>query len=207
MKQSFGKTVIALFAVSLAAVACSQPATADEPSTVPGTPADVPPGLANRIHEITDAVLIHHIDPPARQQMILSGIKGLYNAAALPFPPGLSRRVSALSTSEQLAVFLSDVWPKSTARPVLTEALVQAVEDGLLNCVSGGARIGLTQGAAKWPSRSQGTAMLAFRSPSIRTTRRSGRPSPRYSREALLIGRELRRMTSSSKSTRPIPRA
>ena len=37
---------------------------------------DVPPDLARRIGEITDAVLEHHIDPPARQQMILGGAEG-----------------------------------------------------------------------------------------------------------------------------------
>ena len=40
----------------------------------PRSPLD----LAKRIGEITDAVLEHHIDPPARQQMILGGVKALY---------------------------------------------------------------------------------------------------------------------------------
>ena len=53
-----------------------------------------PVELARRIGEITDVVLQYHIDPPTRQQMILSAIKALYKAAGEPVPPGLGRRVS-----------------------------------------------------------------------------------------------------------------
>ncbi len=57
-----------------------------------------PRELGKHIQDITDTILRHHLDPPARQQMILAGIKGLYEAAGLPIPAGLSRRVSALTT-------------------------------------------------------------------------------------------------------------
>ena len=43
---------------------------------------------------MTDTVLEHHIDPPARQQMILTGIQALYKAAGTPVPHRLSSRVS-----------------------------------------------------------------------------------------------------------------
>ena len=99
------------------------------------------PDLGKRIQEITDAVLEHHIDPPARQQMILSGIKALYRAAGLPVPLGLGRRVSAIATPEQLAALLEELWPKSTARPIAARTLEEALLEGLLVGVPGDAQL------------------------------------------------------------------
>ncbi len=112
------------------------------PTAMAGDPAPKPsPDLAKRVQEITDAVLDHHIDPPARQQMILSGIKALYQASGVPVPSGLSRRVSSLTTPEQLAELLQDSWPKVTAGPVATRKLEEALFDGLLTVVPGGAEL------------------------------------------------------------------
>jgi carboxyl-terminal processing protease len=99
------------------------------------------PDLAKRVQEITDAVLEHHIDPPVRQQMILSGIKALYQAAGVSVPTDLSRRVSALATPEQIAAFIADAWPKTTAKPVAAKELQETLMNGLLDSVSGGARL------------------------------------------------------------------
>ena len=100
---------------------------ADDASPTPSSTAPkVPADLAKRIGEITDAVLEHHIDPPARQQMILGGVKALYRASGVPVPAGLSRRVSALTTPEQLAALLAEVWPKSTAKPIAAKALEES---------------------------------------------------------------------------------
>ncbi len=86
-------------------------------------------------------MLEHHIDPPARQQMILSGIKALYQAAGVPVPTGLGRRVSEVTTTEQLAAMLADSWPKSTARPAAAKSLEETLFDGLLTVVPGGAEL------------------------------------------------------------------
>jgi len=142
MKQPVQKTLTWLIAVSVAILVCLQAVIADQPSPTPSTPSPkLPPDLARRIGEITDAVLEHHIDPPARQQMILGGIKALYNAAGLPVPPGLSHRVSSISNSEQLASFLADIWPKSTAKSVAATKLEEVLFNGLLAGVPGGARL------------------------------------------------------------------
>ena len=90
----------------------------------------MPADLARHVQEITDAVLENHIDPPARQQMILAGIKALYRAAGVPDPTGLGRRVSAVATPEQLAALLEEVWPKTTAKPVAVEDLEEALLRG-----------------------------------------------------------------------------
>ena len=63
---------------------------------------------AGRVQEITDVVLQNHIDPPARQQMVLSGIRALHEAAGLPAHPGLGRRVSTLTTPEQFASLIEE---------------------------------------------------------------------------------------------------
>jgi carboxyl-terminal processing protease len=97
----------------------------------------MPAELARHVQEITDAVLEHHIDPPARQQMVLSGIKALYRAAGVAGPPGLGRRASAVSTPEQLATLLNEVWPKTTAKPVAVKALEDALLEGLVAAVPG----------------------------------------------------------------------
>jgi carboxyl-terminal processing protease len=107
------------------------------PVPAPAMPAD----LARRVLEITDAVLEHHIDPPARQQMILSGIKSLDRAAGAPDPIGLSRRVSTIATLEQLAALLNEVWPKTTAKPLSATKLEDVLLEGLVAAVPGQASV------------------------------------------------------------------
>jgi carboxyl-terminal processing protease len=142
MKQNMHKTLPLLVTFCVAAFFCSRAAFADEASPPRSSPAPTPPpDLARRIGEITDAVLQHHIDPPARQQMILSAIKALYKASGEPVPPGLGRRVSALTTPDQLASLLAEIWPKSSAKPVAAQRLEEALLKGLLGDVSGAASL------------------------------------------------------------------
>jgi carboxyl-terminal processing protease len=107
-------------------------------ATVPA-PA-MPPDLARRVQEVTDAVLEHHIDPPTRQQMILSGLHTLYRTAGRPIPLGLGRRVSAVATTEQLSALLKELWPKSTTKPMTTYAMEEALLGGLVLDVPGDAQ-------------------------------------------------------------------
>lgn len=100
-----------------------------------------PHELGKQIQDITETVLRHHLDPPARQQMILAGIKALYEAAGLPGPPGLSQRVSALTTPEQFTALLVELWPSRPAKSSRTENLGVALLNGLLASVPGGAEI------------------------------------------------------------------
>ncbi len=93
--------------------------------------------LVKAARQITDTVLEHHVDPPARQQMLLDGIKALYKKAHVPVPAGLSRRVSALTTPEQLAATLLEVKSKPSEKPVILQDLEMAFRNGLLQSVSG----------------------------------------------------------------------
>ena len=73
--------------------------------------------------------------------MILAGIKGLYEAAGLPVPAGLSRRISALTTPEQFTALLVELWPSRPVKNRRTDDLVEALVNGLLASVPGGAEI------------------------------------------------------------------
>lgn len=73
-------------------------------------PEGAPEGLAERAWAVMDAVLDHHVSPPARQQMMLDGFEAAYRAAGMPAPSGLARRVSAVTTAEQFRALLDEVW-------------------------------------------------------------------------------------------------
>jgi carboxyl-terminal processing protease len=140
MRLLLTKSLAALVVVGAMATG-GESLPASEP---PQDPSDSPPTiavLANRVQDITDAVLQNHIDPPARQQMMLAGIKAVYHASGLPVPSGLSRRISTLTTREQFASLLAELWPAKPAKPVPAQALEEALLEGLLDSVPGHATL------------------------------------------------------------------
>jgi carboxyl-terminal processing protease len=140
MRRLLAKSLSVLIVVGAMAAGGEGSIAADPPQKPSGsTPATA--ALGRRVQEITDAVLQNHIDPPARQQMILAGIKGLYQASGLPVPSGLSRRISTLTTPEQFASLLAELWPAKPAKPISTQALEEALVDGLLDSVPGNATL------------------------------------------------------------------
>jgi C-terminal peptidase prc len=66
---------------------------------------------ARQAWSITDLVLEKDIDPPARQQMLLQALRALSRQGKEKAPANLAERVSAVTTPEQLAVLLDEVWP------------------------------------------------------------------------------------------------
>lgn len=125
-------------AIPVASALADGPGPASPTAAKASAPAPpMPPALAPQAQAVTDAVLGHHIDPPARQQMILSGIRALYRAAGAPAPPDLVRRVSAAATPDQFAAILRESWPRTTARPVAADRLWDAFFEGLLAPVPG----------------------------------------------------------------------
>ncbi|MDF1747101.1 MAG: PDZ domain-containing protein, partial [Gimesia sp.] len=63
----------------------------------------------SRMLTITDVVLEQHIDPPTRQQMILAGVKALYQTDKRPIPKGLSQRISDLTKPGEFTDFLKGI--------------------------------------------------------------------------------------------------
>lgn len=62
-----------------------------------------------RVREIMDSVIEHHIDPPAKQQMLLFGAKSVHEKAGESPAAGLSGQISKLTTEQQVTDFLSSV--------------------------------------------------------------------------------------------------
>ena len=106
MKRLLETTVAGLVALAIGA-GFPRATLADEPPQGTSKRSSFTPGLAALAQNLIDTVLEHHIDPPARQQMILTGIKAVYKTAGPPVPDGLSRRVSSVTTPEQLATLLA----------------------------------------------------------------------------------------------------
>src|SRR5262249_53954316 len=102
MKRRCGRILLGFAALSLiTGSACV--IQAGEPSKTPRVPRDLVP----LIRSVTAAVLTNHIDPPARQQMILTGVKALLSKSPeSKVPEGLSRRVSQVTTAGELAALL-----------------------------------------------------------------------------------------------------
>jgi carboxyl-terminal processing protease len=86
---------------------------------------------------VTDAVLAHHVDPPARQQMILDGLKAVYKAAGRPVPNGLAQKVSAVADPSRIDALLAEALatvadhaPKADPGPAMIEGLLSGVPGG-----------------------------------------------------------------------------
>ncbi len=75
------------------------------------SPKSAVTAAARRAWTITDVVLEQDIEPPARQQMLLHGIRALLRQTPERTVPNLAARVSTVTTPEQFAALLSEVWP------------------------------------------------------------------------------------------------
>ena len=64
---------------------------------------DAADAIASRILTVTNIVLQNHIDPPTRQQMILTGVRALYRAADRQPPKDLSAQISRLAEPAEIA--------------------------------------------------------------------------------------------------------
>src|SRR5262245_5044478 len=67
-----------------------------------------PASLADQLWAVSDAVLEHHIQPPARQEMLPAAAKPLVPPSEQTTPAALARRLSSVTTREQFADFLKE---------------------------------------------------------------------------------------------------
>lgn len=88
-----------------------------------------------RIVEIMDAVLDHHVEPPAKQQMILAGVRALYDKRE-KIPTDLSRQVSQLNSSEEIVEFL-EARRKELVAPENEANQLSRFIQGMFSCVPG----------------------------------------------------------------------
>jgi C-terminal peptidase prc len=88
---------------------------------------------------ITGVILDHHVNAPARQEMLLAGVRAMLQRAGVPAPPDLSRRFSAVSNEEQWKALLAELWPNGdSAAP---QALEEAFQAALLRAIPGHAQV------------------------------------------------------------------
>ena len=73
------------------------------------TSADAPESFELRVVSVVDSVLEHHIDPPTKQEMILYGVKSVYQRANRPVPMRLSQHISELTTQRQIVDYLTSL--------------------------------------------------------------------------------------------------
>lgn len=97
---------------SVAALTSVQAADKDD-----GAKSAAVAAAARQAWTITDLVLEQDIDPPARQQMLLHGLKALLSRSKGQAPANLAERVSDVTTSEQFAALLTEFWPREQDDP------------------------------------------------------------------------------------------
>lgn len=68
--------------------------------------------LAAMMREVCEAVLAHHIEPPARQQMVLAGLRGAYATAGQPAPRDLASKVSSALSNADLDALIAGLPPE-----------------------------------------------------------------------------------------------
>lgn len=140
----------------------------------PSSPRDLP-AIAGRAHDIIDAVRKHHIEPPGRHEMILSGMAAMFKAVGVPVPDGLDGRVSSLTTREQLATLLAEVWPAPLEDGVSAGELESdAFLGGLLAGVPGHAQL-LSAKELKVSEQIQGNRYVGIHV-ALSTSKEDGQP-------------------------------
>jgi C-terminal peptidase prc len=84
---------------------------------------------------ITDLVLENDIDPPARQEMLLHGLKVLLQQKKAKTPANLAKRISNVTSAERFASLLAEVWPNEEDRHDAgsSEKTEHALFNGLLD--------------------------------------------------------------------------
>jgi carboxyl-terminal processing protease len=92
--------------------------------------------FARRAWLFTDLVLDQHVEPPARQEMLLSATRAMLKAADVAPPEDLGRRVSKVTTEAEFAALLESLWPQAKGTEVLAE-MGRAFSRGILQPVPG----------------------------------------------------------------------
>ena len=127
---------------------CAKRTGAERPKTEQLATAPAPltrENFARRIFAVTNLVLARHIDPPTRQEMILGGMKSLVAAANKSPMADLSRRISEVTTADQLTALLDDLVPQtaptSGSADILAEPLREAFIAGFVRHDPGSPRL------------------------------------------------------------------
>jgi C-terminal peptidase prc len=100
-------------------------------------PYDARP-LARRVWAILTTVEKNDIEPRPRALILSDGATSFLKTAKVTPPANLPARVAALSSEEQLAAFLTGIWPKPGAGPAVPDDKLEAAFlDGVLGGIPG----------------------------------------------------------------------
>lgn len=125
----------------LAVMALAVSARADDPAASAVMVDASGQAAIQRALDVIDLVLEHHVQPPTRQEMVLHGADGLYNAANLPRPFRLSVRVSAANGRAECEEILLEAWRKYDVAGTVSNDLIEKLIAGVLRPVPGGATL------------------------------------------------------------------
>jgi carboxyl-terminal processing protease len=136
MTMSHGPRLLGMFAAAVLVLTGGASFGDERKALPPVEPA------AHRFWEITDLILDNHVEPPARQEMLLAGLRAALKTAKVAPPADLARRVSRVATEAEFVALLQDLAPAVTRKdaPPLAE-LARAMSRGLLDAVPGHAEL------------------------------------------------------------------
>ncbi len=102
--------------------------------------------VAARGWAVAEVVLARHVEPPARQQMLLAGLRGMTRSNGVVMPADLARRVSDLTGPGPLAALMAEMIPGSNVGDREKAAdkgrsPEEAFFDGLSSAIPGGATL------------------------------------------------------------------
>ncbi len=98
-----------------------------------------PSAFSGRALAVVETILKHHPEAPARQGLILGGLRSAMDEAKLAEPPGLAARVSAISAPDGFAAILAELMPKETSADPDIRPVEDAFFRGMFANVPGGA--------------------------------------------------------------------
>ncbi len=98
--------------------------------------ADESRETARQLWTLTDLVLAKHITPPSRQEMLLAAVRSM--TVNQQVAADLGRRISDITTPEQLAPVLRELWPQTAAgEPADAKKLFATLGQAMLRIVPG----------------------------------------------------------------------
>ena len=124
----------ALLVAAQAALVCGQDNVSADP---------VPPEVSaeDPSRDVIEAIIEHHLEPPARQQLVLEVLRGIADATSQQLPRDLSTRVSGISDIDALYSLLNEEKERLGLKGQPNEKIGKTVQKRLNRVVPGGVQI------------------------------------------------------------------
>jgi C-terminal peptidase prc len=136
----FAAAAIAIFVLASSISGIAQTSSKETGSKeLPGAqPGDLKaPSIVPKTQALMDLILVNHVDPPTRQEMILGAARTLYKMAKQVQPLGLSKRISQLASPKEAKAFLEELCREASRREVPADQIEGSLARGILRSVPG----------------------------------------------------------------------